>query len=263
MKKLIAAMLVVSAPLASAKLGLNVDVSAGGNFTAIGSGSYIVDAERFDLADDLRLEGQTGFYLSGSLEHPIPILPNVRLHHKSQTLAGQATLSEQLEFLGQTFDLTGEADTTLSLTHTDATLFWGIPFLPVVDIEFGLNGRLYNLGVSADVTAGGQTESFNEGSLLPVPMLYVAGDATIPVVGLNLGGEYKTLPLGDTQISELNVYGRYYAPLPTNILVKVGVEAGWRQQSIVIADETLGVDTSDYASSISTGGAYVGLTARF
>lgn len=263
MKKLMAAMLVVSAPLASAKLGLNVDVSAGGTFTSLSSDSNI--AGTVNLSDDLGLEGQTGFYLFGSLEHPIPVLPNVRLHHKSLVLEGTKELTEQVEFLGATIPAES-VTTTLDLTHTDATLFWGVPFLPVVDIEFGVNARIFNLGIAADLPKlvnDSGTEDIDESMLLPLPMLYLAGDATIPVVGLNVGGEFKTVFVEENNITEYNIYGRYYAPLPTNILVKVGVEAGWRQFNMTISDSFLGQDTSDVQSDISMGGAYVGVTARF
>ncbi|WP_119395407.1 TIGR04219 family outer membrane beta-barrel protein [Salinibius halmophilus] len=263
MKKLVAAILVASAPLASAKLGLNIDVSAGGNFPTLASDSNIGDT--FNLESDLGLEGQTGFYVFGSLEHPIPVLPNVRLHHKSQVLSGEKELTEQVDFLGETIPAS-KVQTTLDLSHTDATIFWGIPFLPVVDIEFGLNARVFNLGIEADLPKelnDQQVDDISASQMLPLPMLYLAGDATIPVVGLNLGGEFKTIFIEENNITEYNIYGRYYAPLPTNLLVKVGVEAGWRQFNMTISDSLLGQDTSDLQSDITIGGAYVGLTARF
>lgn len=262
MKKLVAAMLVAASPLAAAKLGFNLDASGGATFEALASDSQISGQM---LESDLGLAVEQGFYLSGSLEHPIPVIPNVRLHHKALVMSGTKTLSESFTYMGETIPA-ANVDTTLDLTHTDATLFWGVPLLPVIDVEFGLNTRLIHFGLQADLPQqlnDQGTADIDQSQLLPLPMLYLAGDANVPFVDLNVGFDYKTLPVGETNVSEWNVYARYYAPLPTNLLAKVGVEAGWRQFDMVIAQETLGQDTSSLASDVSIGGAYLGATFRF
>ncbi len=160
--------------------------------------------------------------------------------------------------------MTGDLDSVLDLSHVDMTVTFGLP-LPIIDFDFGLTGRALMGGFSATGMVNGSTDTkevlFPTGTIIPMGYLSVA--ATIPGVGVKIGGEINTLPIGDSKISDWNVKGTWYAPLPTNMLVKFGVEAGYRSFNFLIADSTVGIDTSDFASDVKVSGFFIGGTAHF
>jgi hypothetical protein len=175
------------------------------------------------------------------------------------------TLNETI--FGETFTMNGDIESQLDLSHLDMAFTIGLP-LPVVDIDLGLNARSLLGGFSATGDVSGSKETvdapFQIGSTpIILPMGYISVAGTIPGAGVRLSGELSTLPLGDTKISDWNVKGTWYAPLPTNMLVKFGLEGGYRSFNMTIGDSTLGADSSEFASEIGVSGFFLGATAHF
>ncbi|MBU2863060.1 TIGR04219 family outer membrane beta-barrel protein [Reinekea marina] len=273
MKKLIlAAAIAATVPMASAKVLINIDGGVGYNINSLGEGSHLMN-ETFNLTSKdvtsdsygLNMEANNGLYGWASIS--LPLLPDVKLKYESLVLEGTNNFTLNQEVYGQQYTMDGDIASTLDLSHLDMALTIGLP-LPVVDIDFGLNVRSMLGGFSATGDVSGERETveapFQIGSTpLIVPMGYVSAAGTIPGAGVKVSGELSTLPLGDTKISDWNIKGTWYAPLPTNMLVKVGLEGGYRNFSMVIGDSTLGADTSDFASDVGVSGFFLGATAHF
>ena len=142
MKKLLALAIVASASMA-ANADLLFTVEAGANvWNAEASGK----ADDIDLGKSgLNLDSENNNVLYASFEHPIPVFPNVKIMKTDLDLAGKGTFSD--EFLKQKFN--GTTDTVTNLSHTDLTLYWGLPLpIPFVDINFGLTARQFSGEVS-------------------------------------------------------------------------------------------------------------------
>lgn len=274
-KLLIAAAIAATVPMASAKVLINIDGGVGYNFNSLGSGSnlandmFVLDsktgASGVSPSYGLNMEANNGFYGWASIS--LPVLPDVKLKYESLVIEGKNNLVIDEVVYGQTFEMNGDVESKLDLSHLDMALTFGLP-LPVVDIDFGLNIRSMMGGFSATGQLAGNEKKvdapFQIGSMpLIVPMGYISAGATIPGVGVKVSGELSTLPLGDTKISDWNIKGTWYAPLPTNMLVKFGLEGGFRSFNMTIGDKTLGADTSDFASEIGVNGFFLGATAHF
>lgn len=276
MKKLIlAAAIAATVPMASAKVLINIDGGVGYNINTLGEDSHLMN-NTFDLTSDqvtygsdpsygLNMEANNGLYGWASIS--LPVLPDVKLKYESLVLEGANNFTLNEEIYGETYTMDGKIESVLDLSHLDMALTIGLP-LPVVDIDFGLNVRSMLGGFSATGDVGSERKTveapFQIGSTpLIVPMGYVSAAGTIPGAGVKVSGELSTLPLGDTKISDWNVKGTWYAPLPTNLLVKFGLEGGYRSFNMTIGDSTLGADTSDFASDVGVSGFFLGATAHF
>lgn len=265
-KLLIAAAIAATVPMASAKVLINIDGGVGYNFNSLGSGSNIAD-NAFELDSDnttngLNMEANNGLY--GWAAISLPVLPDVKLKYESMVLQGSNNVTINNVY-GTTFNMTGEVESELDLSHLDMALTFGLP-LPVVDIDLGLNVRSMLGGFTATEKSSGETidAPFEIGSTpLLIPMGYISAAGTIPGVGVKVSGELSALPLGDTKITDWNIKGTWYAPLPTNMLVKFGLEGGFRSFNMTIGDSTLGADTSDFASEVGVNGFFLGATAHF
>ncbi|WP_320825690.1 TIGR04219 family outer membrane beta-barrel protein [Reinekea sp.] len=269
-KWIVSAVMVLAVPAASAKVLMSIDAGAGYNLNSLADDSTFIDGT-FDLAGDqsaasspygLGMEAQNGFY--GWAKISLPLLPDVKLKFENLVLDGSNTVTFSESILGETFATNGKVDSSLDLTHVDLGLTIGLP-IPVVDIDLGVNFRALLGGFSATGVINGtqQTKEVLFPSATIIPMAYVSAAATIPGVGVKLGGELSTLPLGDSNITDWNIKGTWFAPLPTSMLVKVGVEAGYRRFNMTIADKVAWLDTSDFQSNVTVGGFFVGAALHF
>ncbi len=274
-KWIVAAAMTLAVPMASAKVLISIDAGAGYNLNGLGDGSNI--ATDFDLGStatntgsapyNLGMEAKGGLY--GWAKISVPLLPDVKVKYESMVLDGTNNVNINVPVFGESFNMTGDVNSILDLSHLDLALTIGLP-LPVVDIDFGLNARSMIGGFSATGTVGSEEKTIDapfsisdSGTPLIIPMGYLSVAANIPGVGVKVGGEISTLPLGDTSFTDWNVKGTWYAPLPTNMLVKLGLEAGYRSFNMTIGDSTLGMDTSDLASEVSVSGFFLGAAMHF
>jgi outer membrane protein len=263
-----AAATVLFAPLASAKVLIDIDGGLGYSFNSLNEGSLAND--EIDLKGDgnanplgLNQDAENGLYAWTKIS--VPIFPDVGLKYQNLHSTGTNFISDTVSYGDQSQTYEEEVESEFDLSYFDLSLTYGIP-LPMASIDFGLNFRSLIGGFSAEGETSGQsvdTPFEVGGSPIIVPMLYVGGSFDLPVADVRLGGELKTLPIGDTNITDFEVKGTWFAPLPTNILVKLGIEAGYRNYGLTIGDSTLGADTSDIASEVNYSGFFAGAAFSF
>lgn len=264
-----AAATVLFVPLASAKVLIDIDGGLGYSFNSVNEGSLAND--ELDLKGDqstgspvgLDQNAENGLYAWTKIS--VPIFPDVGLKYQNLYSTGTNTITKTVEYGDQQEAFSGEVESEFDLSYFDLSLTYGIP-LPMASIDFGLNFRSLIGGFNAQNDSLNQsleTEFEVGGSPIIVPMLYVGGSFDIPVADVRLGGELKTLPIGDTNITDFELKGTWFAPLPTNILVKLGIEAGYRNYGLTIGDSTLGADTSDIASDVNYSGFFAGAALSF
>lgn len=270
MKKLLAAAVVAAAaPLGSAAVLIDIDGGIGYSFNSITSGSLgngAISLESSTVDQDtigLNQDAEGGVYFWSKVS--VPIFPDIGLKYQRLVSSGTNEVNETVEYGGESQTFSGEVDSELDMSYLDLTLSYGVP-LPMASIDFGLNFRSLLGGLQIEESSGNASldAPFEvSGTPIIVPMLYLAGTFNVPMADVRLGAEIKTLPLGDTNLTDWEVKGTWFAPLPTNILVKFGVEAGYRHYGLKIGESTLGADTSDLQTDIGFSGFFLGLAASF
>lgn len=255
MKKILtAAALAATLPQAASALPL-VDFYAGAYYwdqTVSGDVGAGVTA---DLEDDLNLDagGQNVVYFA--FEHPIPVIPNIKFKSTEMSSDGNGTVD-------QTFDLGGTSVTggaavasKLDLTHTDYTLYWGLP-LPIVTFDFGLTLRQFD-GSMAIVEDNGAFDAQADLDVV-VPMGYLKAGIDIPLTGLSLGGDINVISYGDTGITDYDLNMTYVLPLIP--LLDVGISAGYRSFDLELDPTDFGGSSSDLTAKATVAGPYLGLS---
>jgi outer membrane protein len=257
MKKVLAvAVIAASLPQAASALPL-VDFYAGGYYwdqTVSGdAGSTTTNA---DLEDDLNLDagGQNVLYVA--FEHPIPVIPNIKIKMTDMSSDGNGTLSSNLNLGGQTVSASTTVASELDLTHTDYTLYWGLP-LPVVTIDFGLTLRQFDGSMSTRSTDG-SSQSASADLDVTVPMGYLKAGIDIPLTGLSVGGDLNVISYGDTGITDFDLNMTYV--LPVIPLLDVGITAGYRSFDLEINPDDFGGSDDDLSAKATVAGPYIGLS---
>jgi outer membrane protein len=194
-----------------------------------------------DVKNNLFWTEESQAYLFATLEHPVPILPNVRLMYTSLDHAGNGNTS--FEFDGVTYS--GNVANDFTIEETDLLLYYEV-LDNVVSLDLGLNIRL--LDISFNINDGVNTTTESVGGT--VPMIYGMVGGT-PWPGVMLSAEANYMSYSGSTLSDFNAKISY----TTDFFV--GVEAGYRTQTIELDD------VDDTNANLDFKGPFIGAYVKF
>lgn len=177
-----------------------------------------------DLKDDLNLADDKEGYLYAIVEHPVPLLPNIKVMQSGLTSSGSGTISSTFTYGGETFNASAPIDSELVLDHTDVTLFWDV-LDNVVSLDIGLVAKMVD--AESTLTSGGTTAHNSFDGV--VPMGYLAVGAS-PWPGVELRLEGSALSIGDNSLTD------YTAKVTYTTDYLLGFEAGYRSLELELDD---------------------------
>lgn len=212
--------------------GVDVDVSAG-IWQATPEGT--VGKTETDI-EALGLEEENGNVLSVTLEHPVPSIPNIRIKRTTLDFSGSGTLDEAFTFDDVTFPVSEKINSDIDLSHTDFTLFYGLPEL-VVDLDLGLTARVFDGKASAVTTSLEESADLD----FAIPMAFASVRIDLPLTGLYIGAEGNMISYDDNELTDLEAKVGY----STNIVPLVAdleLEVGYRSLDLKIDDDDLEAD---------------------
>jgi outer membrane protein len=241
----------VTTPLVSADTILGV-YAGGGNWNTAYSGDIGTDG--IDVENDLSLDeaGHNFFYVA--LEHPLPLIPNVKLQRTDIQSSGSGTLNSSALFDAINFGA-GDVITDIDLSHTDLTLYYEI-LDNWVTVDLGVTARLFDgeakISGSASGTLTAVTENIdiNEGT----PMLYAKAQFDLPFSGFAVGADLNYAGFGDSTLTDYSIRASYMANLP---IIELGVELGYR--SLQLKLDGLG----DLEADFTVDGPYLSVLFHF
>jgi outer membrane protein len=253
MKKycLVAALSMASlAPAAHADTILGLYLGAEG-WQADSSGSYQEkgNAQSFDFKD----ETFTSFY--AALEHPVPLVPNVKLKYTELELDGSATFSETFEFNGQNFTVGTQANTVTDLNHVDYIFYYELFDNDLVSFDFGVNLKQFDGSIKLTGTASGQSITETRDFSGIVPLGYLRAEIGLPLTGFSVFTEGSLLAIDDSKISDYQV-GIAWEVID-NLAVDVAIRAGYRSMQLDLDD------IDDITTDIDTSGPFAGIQLHF
>jgi len=160
------------------------------------------------------------------LEHPIPLLPNIR-----------ADFTPESSFTG-TDGSTGT--NTVKFSQIDTTLYYEI-LDNIVDFDIGLTGKF----IDGEV-AGAVNQSFD----VVIPMVYVGASVKIPALPIRLDADLKYVGYSGNSISDMRIKAVW------EVLAGLEAVAGYRYESLKL-------DEDDIYSTLKIQGPFIGVGYRF
>jgi len=248
----------------SSKAGPSIDfeISVGaiqqkpGGYVSYRPVSDIVD--RIDLKNDARIGDKTQPWARLKFEHPIPIIPNIKLAYMPVKFEGGGTLTQDIRWGDYTFAADTNFNLSVKLDRFDATLYYNLPFTKTatagkLDIELGLNVRTITFEGKLQGTALGVGIVSEVASItLPMPMGHLAAEIK-PINQLSLLGEVNYIGYKE------NAYYDYRAGLrlsPVRAPLKPFIEVGYRSEKLKLAEGDVKID-------INMEGAYALVGIKF
>lgn len=250
-KTLIAISLLGSMCWSSAYADTVLGVYVGGhawNMDTEGGFSNTTSLTNFDFDS----ETKGSFY--ATLEHPIPLVPNIKIRQTEMDSGGNVTLTSSFTFGDQLFTSQSDLVTDVDVSNTDFILYYELFDNDLVSFDFGLNGKYVDGSLFVQDASDATISALEEFSGV-VPMIYSRLELGLPLTGWGIYAEGSFLSIDDHTLSDYQAAITY--EFVDNLAVDMTLEVGYR--AVVLELE----DLDDIYSDLEFSGVYAGLEIHF
>ena len=208
------------------------------------SGYAQYQGDKIDLGKDLKWENQGDIFIKAYLEHPIPILPNIKLGYTSFGHSGSGSVDSSFKFGGQQFSINSDIDTSFDLEMYDLTLYYEI-LDNWLNLDVGVNVKYMDGKITVQGSNLITKQLINESSefQVPIPMLYAKARFDVPATDISLQAEGNYISYDGNTLYDAEVGLRY------TFLLGLGLEAGYKTMKLKLNDvDDLSMD-SDFSGA--------------
>jgi outer membrane protein len=250
MKKALLALGLATAISGSVQADTLLGVYIGGQAWANEASGSFGEGSNNQAAFNFDDEVQGSFFVA--FEHPIPLIPNVKIASTTLDTTGGAQLTTDFSFDGKTYSANSTLDTTLEASYIDYTLYYELFDNDLLTFDFGLTARDLDTyitvsesdTVSSDLSASGF-----------IPMVYLSTVIGLPFTGFNVFAEGNFITYQDQTIYDAQVGVSY--ELIDNLAVDVDLTLGYRTVSLELDD------LDDFYSDLTFDGFFAGAIVHF
>lgn len=158
------------------------------------------DGTVIDLEDDLGFGDESHSTLWVKIEHPVPIIPNIKIVASDLDASASSTLTRDITYGDETFSASEDINTRFDMSNTEFTLYYEL-LDNWINLDAGLTIRQYD-GKSTIRTS---TTSATEGLDFAVPLLYLDARVDLPFTGFFVDSTLNTISVDDNSISDVSV----------------------------------------------------------
>ncbi|HSX83939.1 MAG TPA: TIGR04219 family outer membrane beta-barrel protein [Cellvibrio sp.] len=243
MKKLtLATTLALLSPFAAADTILGVYAGAGqwqGEYSG-NAGDPSIDVKSLGMDE----EDNNYYYIA--LEHPVPIIPNIKLQKMDITSEQTAVIDQTFTIDGTTFVAGTEVASDFDLSHMDIVLYYEL-LDNWVNLDVGLSIRKFDGHVTAVSEFTTESVELDEA----IPMIYAKAQFDLPLTGFSVGLEGNAINYEDNRLTDYSAKLQYMF----DSALDIGLEVGYREMSLEV-DE-------DVTADIQLKGPYAALLFHF
>jgi outer membrane protein len=197
------------------------------------SGTATYDGDRVDIEDDLKWDGSEDIFLKAYLEHPIPIVPNIKIGYSAFSHDGEGSVSERFSWRGINFAINDNVDTSLDLNIYDIALYYEI-LDNWLNLDLGVNIKYIDGSIDVKSTTKNEHQSFQA----PIPMLYAKARFDVPTTDFSFQVEGNYISDDSNTLYDLEIGARY------TLALGLGFEAGYKSFKLKLDDiDDLSMDT--------------------
>lgn len=217
---------------------------------SFGKGQGIDNQAQFNFND----ENQGSFFVA--LEHPIPLIPNIKIASTTLDTSGNATISSSFTFEGEkTYNANSILDTTFDLSYVDYTFYYELLDNDLLTFDVGITARDLDskINVVGDISG---TETSSDLSVSGIiPLVYVNTIIGLPFTGFNVFAEANFLSLDDSTVYDYQIGVSY--ELVDNLAVDLDLTLGYRAVKLELND------IDDLYSDLTFNGVFAGAIVHF
>ena len=176
-----------------------------------------------DVVGDLGLDDPSSSSVQLILEHPIPLLPNIKYQRFKLESSGSNTPALGINFEGELFD--GNVTSTFDLTHNDIVLYYEV-LDNWISLDLGVDFKRFDGEVGLIDSDSDKTIFIDE----TIPLLYLSARFDLPFSGFYIGADIMSIELGDSSAEDSTIMLGYQSGSG------LGFEGGIKKFSIQLND---------------------------
>jgi len=191
------------------------------------SPSGTLGSTSISLENTLNFDDENSNYLFIALEHPIPLLPNLRLSRTSLEWTGQGTVPAGTRLDEVVFPIDQAVAAELDLSHTEVTFYYEV-LDNVIDLDLGLTARMFD----GEASLIGATQQERVELDAVIPMLYGKAGIDLPFSGLSAAVSGNWINVNEFHLIDWSAELNYdFSIAPT---LEAGLSIGYRSMLIEI-----------------------------
>lgn len=243
----LAGSLVTTAAQADTLLGLYIGADG---WRTSSDGSFANDPQLQSV--NFNDKTHSSYYVA--LEHPLPLLPNIRLQHNQLESNGITALNASFSFAGETFAVDTNIANQVDLTNTDYVLYYEILDNDLVSLDLGINAKHIDGSVAVADLGGSGAVAVQDTSTF-IPMLYSSAIVGLPLTGLELFANGSFVSYDGSRVYDMQA-GVAYALLD-NLAVDLRLKLGYRAVNLRLDD------IDNLYADLDFKGAFAGIELHF
>jgi len=197
--------------------------------------------------DDLGVKEHNNNFFYIALEHPVPIIPNIRLETIDIKSRQSSDISKTFIIDGTPYTAGDHVTSEFDLSHTDVTLYYEI-LDNWLNLDLGITARKFDGFVWAESTTSSRKVKIDD----TLPMLYAKFQFDLPFSGLSAGVDVNYVSYSGDKVSDYSAKVSYLF----DSVLDIGLEGGYRKLSVTVDDD-------DLKANLDLKGPYVALIAHF
>jgi outer membrane protein len=186
-----------------------------GFFNHAPSGSAAYQGTSSEMEETLGFSEEQDLFFKAYLEHPFPLLPNVKLSYAALSHNGSSSV-ENFSW-GDIVNFDGTINSSLSLDFSDVTLYYEV-LDNWAEVDAGLTLRYLNGDIDVSSSLNDETVDFSTWA----PMLYGKARFNVPATDLSFQLEANAISYWDLIAYDYELSARY------TLAMGVGLEAGYK-----------------------------------
>jgi outer membrane protein len=205
------------------------------------------EANDIDVNNELGYDDGSSFFYYVTLEHPVPLLPNVRLSYTNIDEDANGRLNKTVLFGDKIFLVNEDVSSQFELKQTDITLYYSV-LDNVVNLDLGLNAKYIDSTASITGTLSGTEDTDVSGW---VPLAYAGVGVDLPLTGLGVSADGSYIKYDGSSFYDFSVRASYTTPW------HLGVDIGYRRIKLDLDD------FDDSFADVEFDGPYAGAYLHF
>ena len=239
MKKTLALVTLVSTLSMADIIGGEINI---GYYSHAPSGTAKYQGDTIDAEKDLKWSNESDLFIKAYFEHPIPIIPNIKVGYTSFAHKGAGAISNSFQFGNRSFDANADINSDFDLKMYDLTLYYEI-LDNWLNADVGVNVKYIDGSISVAGTEAITGTQINEDNsfAVPIPMLYAKARFDVPTTDLSFQAEGNYVSYDGHTLYDAEVGARY------TFAIGFGLEAGYKTMKLKldnIDDFTMDTDFS-------------------
>jgi len=198
------------------------------------SGTVQYQGTTIDIENDFKWKDEGDMFVKAYFEHPLPIIPNIKVGYSEFGHSGTGVLTKNFEFGGKIYTIGSSIDSVFDLKMYDLTLYYEL-LDNWINIDAGVNVKYIDGAISVDNNIGlSESTDFQ----VPVPMLYAKVRFDVPTTDLSFQAEGNYVTYDGNTLYDAEVGVRY------TLALGLGLEAGYKTMKLKLDDiDDLSMDT--------------------